>query len=167
MAMRRLSLIALVGLGACTTAGGPYPSLQPRAAEAIEPRLEPARPINDRPVSALLAAQLASLVEQARNGDGAFAAAIAQAEGLAAGAGAPQSESWIVAQQALSGAIAARRPTAMALADIDALTANALRTQGGIAPNDLAAMQEAAAQISAIARAQTNRIDALQQRLGS
>jgi hypothetical protein len=164
--MRQPLILPVLLLGACSTSGGPYPSLQPRAAESIDPRLEPVRPINDRPVAPALAAQLAALVAQARAGDAEFAPAIAEAERLAAAAGAPQSETWIAAQQALSAAIAARRATAVALADVDALGANALQNQGGIAPNDLEAIQSAAAAVLAIARGQTSRIDAIQRRIG-
>src|SRR6185503_3570925 len=113
--MRRLVLLTILALAACSTRPvGPYPSLQPRASEAIDPRLQPVKPMNDRPVSATLAAQLAALVEQARSGEAAFEPAMAQAEHLASSAGAPQSEGWIAAQEALSGAIAARTPTALA-----------------------------------------------------
>jgi hypothetical protein len=164
--MRVFSIIAAaLALGACS-AGGPYPSLAPRAAETIDPRVEVARPMNDRPVSAKLSSQLESLVAQARSGEAAFGPAIAAAERLGAAAAAPQSESWIAAQEALSAAIAARKPTATALADIDALGATALQSQGGIAPNDLKAIQSAAAEVARSARGQTDRIAALQRRLG-
>ena len=165
--MRSLPFVALLAVTACTSAGGPYPSLQPRAAEAIDPRVQPIRPINDRPVAAALAAQLGALVAQARAGEAAFGPAVAQAEQLAASAGAPQSEGWIAAQEALSAAIAARKPTALAQADIDALAATALQTKGGIAPNDLKAIQDAAAEVAAIARAQTDHIAAIQRRLAA
>jgi len=165
--MRSLPFVALLAVTACTSAGGPYPSLQPRAAETIDPRVQPVRPINDRPVAPALAAQLGASVAQARAGEAAFGPAITQAEQLAASAGAPQSEGWIAAQEALSAAIAARKPTALAQADIDALAAGALQTKGGIAPNDLEAIQDAAAQVAAIARGQTDRIDAVKTRLGS
>jgi hypothetical protein len=162
------STVLLTGvLAACSSAGGPYPSLQPRAAEAIDPRVAVVRPMNDRPVRPALAAQLAALVDQARGGDAAFGPATAEAERLASAAGAPQSESWIAAQEALSAAIAARRPTAIAQGDIDALGATALQTQGGIAPNDLKAIQAAAGEVASIAKAQTDRIDAIKTRLGS
>ena len=159
--MRRTLLLSLCALSACSSPGGPYPSLQPRAAEAIDPRLEPVRPINDRPVTPALAAKLAALVEQARGGEAAFEPAAASAERLAAAAGAPQSESWIAAQSALSAAIAARTPTAVALSDIDALGATALQTQGGIAPNDLAAIKSAAAEVGALDRRQAQRVEAM------
>jgi hypothetical protein len=123
--------------------------------------------MNDRPVRPALAAQLAALVDQARGGEAAFGPAAAEAERLASAAGAPQSESWIAAQEALSAAIAARRPTAIAQGDIDALGATALQTQGGIAPNDLKAIQTAAGEVASIAKAQTDRIDAIKTRLGS
>ena len=164
--MRTPPFIAVLLLTACSTSGGPYPSLQPRAAEAIDPRLQPVRPMNLRAVAPGLAAQLSALVEQARSGDSAFGPAADAADRLAGAAGAPQSESWISAQEALSAAIAARKPTALAEADIDALAAKALQTQGGIAPNDLKAIQDAAAQVASIAHSQTSRIDAIKRRLG-
>jgi hypothetical protein len=164
--MRRTPLPLFLALTACASAGGPYPSLQPRAAEAIDPRVPVVRPINDRPVTAALEAQLAALVGQARAGQAAFEPAAADAERLASAAGPPQSESWIAAEQALSAAIAARGATANALGDIDSLSATLLQSQGGIAPNDLAAIKRAAAEISAIAGAQADRIAAIQRRLG-
>ena len=154
-------------LTGCSSAGGPYPSLQPRAAEAIDPRVQPVRPINDRPVAAALAGQLADLVAQARAGESAFEPLVSRAEQLASTAGAPQSEGWISAQEALSAAIAARSPTATAEADIDAISATAIQRNGGIAPNDLKAIQDAAADVATIARGQTERIDAMKKRLGS
>jgi len=165
--MRRALVLSVLTLTACSTASGTYPSLQPRAAEAIDPRLQPVRPINERPVAAALATQLAALVEQARSGETAFEPAMADAERLAAAAGAPQSESWIAAQEALSAAIGARKPTALAQADIDALGATALQNHGGIAPNDLKAIQRAADEVASIARGQTDRIDTVRKRLGS
>ena len=164
--MRSALSIALLVLTACSTSGGPYPSLRPRTAEAIDPRLQPVRPINERPVTPALLAQLSSLVEQARSGDSAFGPAADAADRLASAAGAPQSESWISAQEVLSAAIAARKPTALAEADIDALAANALQAHGGIAPNDFKAIQDAAAQVAAIAGRQTLRIAAIKRRLG-
>ena len=124
-------------------AGGPPPSLAPRAAEAIDPRVPVVRPMNDRPVDAALARRLAELVSQARSGDSAFRGQAATAERLAAAAGPRQSESWIAAQEALSAAIEARAPTATALGDIDALGADKLQAQGGLAPADLAAIRSA------------------------
>jgi hypothetical protein len=162
----RLILLSIpVALSGCTTPGGPYPSLQPRAGEAVDPRLPVERPINDRPVTPALASRLADLVAQARAGDAAFQPAAAEAERLAASAGAPQSEGWIAAQEALTAAIAAAGPTRAALADIDALGATTLQRQGGLAPNDLAAVKNAGAEVGAIDQRQAERIKAIQQRL--
>jgi hypothetical protein len=165
--MRKTVCLTLLALSACAAPGGPYPSLRPRAGEEIDPRVPVERPINDRPVSANLAGRLADLVAQARSGDARFDAAAAEAEHLASAAGAPQSEGWMVAQEALSAAIAARSPTTIALGDIDALGATALQTQGGIAPNDLAAIKRAGAEVGELDRREAARIKAIQDRLGS
>jgi hypothetical protein len=163
--MRLAICLSVLTLSACAAPGGPYPSLQPRAAEAVDPRVPVVRPLNERPVSALLAARLAALVEQAQSGDAAFDGAMTSAERLAATAGAAQSETWIAAQEALTAAIAARRPTATALGDIDEIAATSLQTNRGIAPNDLAAIQRAAAEVAALDRRQAERVDAIQRRL--
>jgi hypothetical protein len=109
---------------------------------------------------------LAEFVAAARSGDASFQPAANHAQRLADVAGPAQSEGWIAAQEALSGAIAARGPTSIALANIDALGANALQTQGGIAPNDLAAIRNAGAEVGAIERRQADTIKAIQRRLG-
>ena len=165
--MRKAALVSIILLGACSAPSGPYPSLQPRAAEAIDPRVPIVRPINERPVSASLESRLAALVGQAHSADAAFDAAASNAERLASSAGAAQSESWIAAQEALTAAIAARRPTATALGDIDNLAAVALQTQRGIAPNDLAAIKSAQAEVGSLDERQGARVRAIQQRLGS
>jgi hypothetical protein len=105
-------------------------------------------------------------VDAARSGDAAFDGPASTAERLAATAGAPQSDSWIDAQEALTAAIAARKATATALGDIDELGATALQAQGGLAPNDLAAIKSAAAEVGALDQRQAERIDAIQKRLG-
>lgn len=159
-------LLAMLASG-CVGPAGDIPSLQPRAAERIDPRLPVERPINDRPATASLVARLDSLVAQARGGEAGFEAAIALARRAAEGAGPPQSESWIVAQEALSGAIEARGPAASALGAIDSLGAEMLATQGGLAPSDLAAVRVAAETVGAIDRRQSDAIAAIQARLGS
>jgi hypothetical protein len=159
-------LAMLTALCACAPTGGPFPSLQPRAAEAIDPRVPVVRPINDRPVTPALASRLAELVKQARSGNAAFDPIAARAENLAAGAGGPESDNWVAAQEALSQAIAARDPTAQALGDIDALGSTMLQAQGGLAPNDLAAIRSAGAEVAALDQRQADRIKAVQRRLG-
>jgi hypothetical protein len=160
------SIIAIFALSGCATPGGPYPSLQPRAGEAVDPRVPVVRPMNDRPVTPALAGRLAALVAQARDGDAAFEPAADQAQRLASRAGAASSESWIAAQQALTAAIAARAPTTAALGDIDAVGGEKLQAQTGLAPNDLAAIKSAGAEVGAIDQRQAARIKAIQDRLG-
>ena len=167
--MRLAPILIVLGLAlsACSSAGGgPYPSLAPRAAEAIDPRVPVPEVVNDRPASAALTSRLAELVGQARQGDAEFAPAVNRAEQLASAAGATQSESWIAAQEALSAADAARAPTTRALGDIDGLGATSLQVQGGLAPNDLAAIRSAGAEVGQIAERQSRRLQAIHQRLG-
>ena len=164
--MRNSACLILLALAACSAPGGPYPSLQPRAAEAIDPRVPIVRPMNDRPVGASLAARLAALIDQAQSGNLAFNGAASEAERLAASAGAPRSEGWITAQEALTVAIAARKPTATALGDIDGIAATALQTQRGIAPNDLEAIKHAQSLVGSLDERQAGRIRSVQQQLG-
>lgn len=166
MIWRPAFAVFVVALGACSTPGGQYPSLQPRAAENIDPRVPVERPMNDRPVTPALASRLAELVSTARGGDTAFQSAADTAERLAANAGGPQSEGWIAAQEALSSAIAATGPTRLALGDIDGLGATKLQSQGGLAPSDLAAIKDAGAEVGALDARQAARIKAIQLRLG-
>ena len=164
----RTSLACLmIGLlAACSTPQGPVPSLAPRAAEAIDPRVPVNNPARSGPVDPGLAAQLAALLDQVQAGDSAFRDVADSAERLATAAGAPRSESWISAQQALSAAMEARGPTTRALGDIDELAATALATKGGMSPADLVAIRSAAAKAAEIDQAQAARIKALEARLG-
>jgi hypothetical protein len=164
--MRAALCLTVLALSGCSTPGGPYPSLGHRTAETIDPRVEVRRPMNDRPVSAALASRLAALLDEARSGNAAFENSIGEAERLAASAGAPQSEGWIAAEEALTAAIAARKPTTTALTDIDDLAGTALQTQRGIAPNELAAIQSAAAEAGALDERQAAKVAAIQKKLG-
>lgn len=160
------SLIALsVAIAGCAARDGDFPTLAPRASEQIDPRLPVERPVNDRPVAPGLAARLDALVAQARSGEAGFEAAIAAARQAAAGAGARESESWIVAQEALSAAVAAREPAAMAISEIDTIAAELLVAQGGLAPADLAAIERAAEIAGGINRRQAEAVAAVQARL--
>jgi hypothetical protein len=166
--MRRALLSSQVAilLAGCASTGVEPPSLQPRPGEQVDPRVPVERPINDRPATPALVARLDALVAQARSGEAAFASAISLARSAAAAAGAPQSESWIAAQEALSAAIGARNPAASALGAIDALTASLLSDHGGIAPSDKEALDEAEQAVSAIDERQSAAIAAIKDRLG-
>ena len=164
--MRGLAILTtILTLSACASSNAP-PSLLPRPAEAIDPRVAIERPMNDRPVDASLAGQLAALVNQARTGDAAFEPVVAEARRLAAAAGARQSESWIAAQEALTRAVAAKEATARALGDIDSLGGNRLQANGGLAPSDLAAIQRASAEVYSIDQRQSQAIKSIQATLG-
>jgi hypothetical protein len=153
-------------LAACSSPEIPPPSLATRAAEAIDPRIEPtAAPAPAEPVDAALAEKLATLVAQAIEGDRLFDAAADRAESMVASAGAPQSESWIAAQQALSQAVAERGPTARALGDVDEIAADEIAAKGTVAPADFAAIRAAADQIGDLDRRQAARVEAMQKRL--
>jgi hypothetical protein len=155
-------------LGACAQSGS-FPSLAPRAAERAaaaptaggQAAAEPAPPAADP----ALATRLDQLVAAARQGQQAFAAALASAEGVIARAGAPQSESWIEAQVALSRLEAARSPSVVAQADLDALVRE--RNRAGAPPSeaDAAAIAAAAEQISALVAAQNEQLARLGARL--
>ena len=149
-------------MAGCATPSGPAPSLAPRAAEAIDPRVPVVTATTPQMVNPALVRRLADLVAQARNGENAFVIAAGEAQRLAAASGEPQSENWIVAQEAVSAVVAARAPTTKALGDIDGIAATSLETKGGIAPADLAAIEAAAAEVGAIDRRQARTIKMVQ-----
>jgi hypothetical protein len=156
-------LILLLPAACSTPATGP--SLAPRAAEAIDPRLPIADTSGSLPASAGLRARAEALLAQARAGAGAFERAAAAAEGAAVGAGGRESDSWTRAQQLLSAAVAERDAVTRALGDIDQIIAVSVKGQGGLVPADLVNVQEIATEIAAIDAAQAARIDPLQARL--
>ena len=165
MARSRFLPILACALGACTAPVG-APSLSPRAAETIDPRVPVVNPVTDAAADPALAGRLERLVGDARAGESAFASALGQAQRLAASAGTRESDSWIEAQEALSAAIAARAPTTRALGDIDAMAAAQLERDGRIGTGDYLAIQEALREVAAIDARQSERIRALQRRLG-
>ena len=164
--MRRLAALAPIALlAACSTAAIDPPSLAPRAAEAIDPRI----PINpDPPFGALdptLAARLAAAVERARSGVAEFERLGGAAEALAVGAGPAQSETWIAAQQALSAVVAQHGVTTRALADIDEYAASRIDEESWLVPANRVAIEAAAAEVGSIYRAQLASINRIGARL--
>ena len=156
-------MLALVVAG-CATSNSSEPSLAPRTAEAIDPRLPIASEPALGPVDPALAARLGQLVADGKQGARTFAAALPAAEALAAAAGPSESESWILAQQALSGLEAARGASTRAQGDLDTLTAGRVQT-GGLPAGDLAAVEAASAELREITDRQARAIDALAARL--
>ncbi len=166
LSMRRASLFLPLAVAACSAPSGPVPSLAPRPAEAIDPRVPIPAAAPSGTVDPVLEARLAQLIGEVRDGNQAFAAAAAEAERLVATAGDPASESWVAAQQALSALVAVRGQTARALGDIDAIAAERLIADGWIAPANFAAIEAASNEAGAIAQRQAELIDSLHKRLG-
>ena len=164
--MARSFALALLLLSACAAPQAGEPSLAPRAAEAIDPRVPIPSAVVAGPADPALESRIAALMAEIAAGSNAFQAAANQAEALAAAAGPAESESWIVAQEALSAAVAARAPVTRAIADLDALAAERIE-RGGILPGDLAAIQAATAEAAAVGERQAEAIDRLQARLGA
>lgn len=164
--MRSHTLLLVPLLAGCAPGAMRPPSLAPRAAEAIDPRV----PVPEAPVSMAvdpaLQARLAALVAQAESGDLQFRGSAPAAERAASAAGARGSESWVAAQQALSALVAARGPVTRALADVDALAAATLARLGGISAGDKSAIETAAEAIARIDRGQAAVIERLQAILG-
>jgi hypothetical protein len=123
---------------------------------------EPVLPTTPAPA---LVQKLDSLVAQAIAGDQAFAPLAERARQLADSAGAKESESWVVAQQALSAAVGARLPVTAAVGDIDALGAQRIQTLGGIGAADLKAIDAASARVSEIDSREAAAITAIQAKL--
>ena len=160
--MKRLIVLALpLALAACETAtssGGP--SLARRSAEAIDPRLPVEVPIDGRAANPALAARLAALLSEARESAAAFAAEEPGARSAASAAGAPQSESWIAAQLALSKLERTRAPFTRAFAEVDELRSASARS-GATSPADVAVLEAAAAELQGLAERQSEALDSI------
>lgn len=163
--MKRLALLASLLAPACSTVPVSEPSLAPRAAEAIDPRLPIPDVIPAGPVDASLAARLRELVDTVRAGTLAFEAQAAEASRLTSAAGPMASESWIAAQQGLSLLIEQYGVTTRAAADIDALASNRLEGQRWIRPADQQAIAAAADEVAAISNGQAASIERLKEQL--
>lgn len=155
--MRRILLcfLPVLALSACLDRGE-YPSLKPRAFE-IEARdtTPPLPPPPAPPASPEVVARTATLLEAARSGQTAFAAELERARPVIARAGAASSESWITAQEQLSGLDASRVATVTAMADLDALTLTGVDAAGvRFGDNDFAAIRAAGEEVNAMLDAQ-------------
>ena len=165
--MNRFSLPIATALmiAACARPNvGPEPSLAPRAAEAIDPRVAIPSDVPMGRVDPALASRLAALVGEANAALPAFNARLAEAERLAAVAGSSGSEAWIAAQQALSRVIEQHGATTRVAADIDELAAKRLTAQRWLAPADQQAISDAGAQVRVLSDAQADAIERLRSR---
>jgi len=114
-------LIPCILAAGCAT-GGEFPSLAPRPVE----QLAFEEPIKVDPAVAAdpaLRGRAAAILAQARASDGAFERAYARAVPLVRAAGESGSDSWLIAQEAISRAEAARAGTTRALTELDLLLA--------------------------------------------
>ncbi len=158
-------LLILVPLAGCAATSATEPSLAQRPAELIDPRLPLPAEAPVGPVDAALAARLGQLVAEGNEGARSFDALVGQAEALASAAGPAQSESWIVAQQALSGLEAARAKTTAALAEVDAIAAERIQSGAGMSPANLSAVEAASNELRSLADRQNATIDRIGARL--
>ena len=162
-----LSVVAAAALAtACARPDiGPEPSLAPRAAEALDPRVAIPSEVPMGSVDPALASRLAALVADARAAVATFDARFAEAERLASSAGPAESDGWIAAQQALSRAGGQHGVTTAVAAEIDELAATKLKAQRWISPADRGAIAAAAADVAAISDAQAEAIGRLREQL--
>ena len=153
--MSRVHLLPLALLAALTAcaAPGPYPSLEPREVERRYAAGDPERVPTPAPDLPALQGSVAGLLAEGRHGDSAFESALAAARPLVARAGAAGSETWLAAQQALSGAESARAPTVEALADLDTYAAGQA-AKGPLSPQDAERIASATAQLQEMANRQ-------------
>ncbi|HEX8192828.1 MAG TPA: hypothetical protein VF552_07995 [Allosphingosinicella sp.] len=152
------ALLATALLAGCAPEGE-FPSLALRPIEAEDPREEPVRTPPVVASDPALRARAAELLGQARSGETAFGSAYGRAAAAARAAGAPGSESWVVAQEAISRVEAARAATTRALADLDRLSTE----RAGLPTNeeDFAVIGAALAEAARLVRGQQERFDAL------
>jgi len=163
--MRAFAPLLALGLIGCATSSATEPSLARRSAEAIDPRLPIASEPTLGPVDATLAARLSQLIADSDAEAATFFAQVDQARALAEAAGPAQSESWILAQQALSGLEGARARSTRALADVDAIAATRIQSGPGLTAADRRAVEVASATLRAMTDRQSSIIDQLGARL--
>jgi hypothetical protein len=164
--MRTSVVLALLLLAAgCSSTTMREPSLAPRAAESIDPRLPIQDPVPSGQVDAALAQRLQELVGAVRAGTTQFNAQESEATRLAAAAGPKASETWIAAQQALSRLVERHGVTTQMAGDIDSLAATRLDSQHWIRPADREAIAAAAAEVGSINGAQSDAIRRLASQL--
>ena len=153
-----LAIAASLLLAGCAQQGE-FPSLARRPAEDIDMTIEPVREAPVVARDAGLGARIEALTDALRSGDRRFDTDYAAASGAARAAGPRGSESWVVAQQAISRLEASRAETMAALADL-----NQLRLERADLPtnaDDQAALETAIAFGDRIAAEQQARIDRL------
>ena len=159
------ALLLPLGLTACATTNANEPSLARRPAEAIDPRVPiPSNPVAGT-VDAALASRLGALVAEGKTGAAEFETEVGRAQSLAAAAGPAQSESWVLAQQALSGLEAARARTTRAVSEIDELAAARIQGGGGLSVADQAAIEASSGELRTASERQAAVLEQIAARL--
>jgi len=158
-------LAALFSLAACGPAVN-HPSLAPRAIERLDAMPpSPPPPTAAIPVDASKQERIAALLKQAHDGDVRFQPQAMAAEGAVerGAGGAPGSEAWIAAQEAVSRVESLRTPVAQSLADLDELQ---IASAGApLDPDTATALAAAYADLSAIDERQRNQVASLKGRI--
>jgi hypothetical protein len=159
-------LLCALALGACAGDKQGYPSLSIRPAERVSATYTPAAPAPEPAPPAPSAGalgQAAKLRADAADANRRFEAAAqaAQAPVNAARGAAPGSEQWSVAQVALADAEARHNETVAALASLDSIQV-AAQTEGSA----LGDIETAVAEVSALADAESRRLDTLMAAIG-
>jgi hypothetical protein len=153
-----------LALGGCVAEDG-FPSLAQRPAELNRSIEEPVRPAVEVPSDPALRARVATLLQQAAEGERSFAGALATTEAAVGRAGAASSETWVEAQQALSRLESTREATTRALAELDRLALE--RAEVATGREDYAAINAAIAEVDRIAVSQQQRWERLRGRLAA
>ncbi|HEY0044386.1 MAG TPA: hypothetical protein VGB62_07530 [Allosphingosinicella sp.] len=159
-----LAALGLLALAAGCAEPGPYPSLAPRPIEAELAALDEAPPPPPLPDNPDITARAAEIAAQARGGSPAFEAALAAAERAVRAAGAPGSDSWVAAQQAVSRVEASRAATTRALGELDAYSVSSATTRP-LSPTDLERLAAIVGEVQAIADRQSEALSRLQRAL--
>ena len=155
----------LLLIAGCSMTTSPEPSLAPRPAEAIDPRLPIADEVAAGTLDPALADRLSALVAQARAAEPAFDARASEASQAAARAGPVASEGWIAAELALSRLVEQYGVTTRVAADIDALASQRLEAQRWITPTDREAIAAAASEVGSISSRQAATIERIKNQL--
>jgi hypothetical protein len=151
-------------LTGCVPSAVEPPSLAPRAIEkAGEQPIQARSSVRPGSVPASVAARLNDLLREAREGDAAFRSIETREADDLRGVGAARgSESWALAQQAISALLAARQQSASALSDLDSLAVETVRdTAGDASRGGLTEIMAARAEAEAIVYRQNSLIDTL------
>lgn len=148
-AERLIASLLFLLLPACGKVGG-YPSLNPRPIETKAANLlaEPeTAPLAPAPATPAMRSRIEAALGNARNGEAEFDRALGATRSAVGAAGASGSESWIMAQLAISALERARAPVKVALADLDAVLRAALAGPPG---EDLALVEGAIRNVESI-----------------